>query len=358
MTMRFAFQHVFARAALAVTVTGLIAVPATAGSASAATAAADCTWALTRSAVPDGLSWFSVLGASQQSFAGLGRGPGESSITRAVLWTDRGAQATVLDSPGKGNAIAVDVNNHGVVVANDWEENRPYIWSKGKVTRLAKPAGASSAQVSALNDSGTIVGSAIIDDQTHGIVWSASRPGKYRDLGTSTGNLTLNDIDNSGTIVGTATGLDTGRTVGLKGTVSGGLSPVLEGPGIIDTSANIVNGPYILGSGGFLEGDDFWNYASFVWNDGAYTKMPTNEGPNAVNHSGLLAGTSSVDVGPWSTSGATVWKDGVSTVLPTYLPATGAYANGVTDDGVVIGTSWSSTDSEWPNPVPVTWTCS
>ncbi len=359
--MRFAFQHVLARAAPAVTATGLSGVPPTAGSASADTGAdragADCAWALTRSAVPDGLSWFSVLGASQQSFAGLGRAPDETT-TRAVLWTDRGAQATVLDSPGKGNAIAVDVNNRGVVVANDWVENSPYIWVKGKVTRLAKPAGASSALVSALNDSGAIVGSAVIGDQTHGIVWSASRPGKYRDLGTSTGNLTLNDIDNSGTIVATSTELDSNRTVALKGTVSGGLSPVFDDPGIIDTSANTVNGPYILGSGGFLEGDDFWNYTSYVWHDGTYTKMPSNDGADSVNRSGLLAGTSSVDVGPWFTSGATVWKDGIKTVLPTYLPDTGAEANGVTDDGVVIGTSWSSTDSEWPNPVPVTWTCS
>lgn len=357
--MRFALQHSSVRVAVAVTVAGLIAAPATAGPASASTAApaADCTWELTRSAVPEGLTWFWTNGASQQSFVGTGQAPNDGK-SRAILWTHRGAQVTVLGSPGKGNAIGVDVNNKGVVVANDSVENRPYLWSKGKATRLVKPAGASSATATAINDSGTIVGAAVIGDQTHGIVWSASRPGKYQDLGTGTGNLTLNDVDNSGTIVATTTEGDVGRTVALKGTVSGGLSPILEGEGIIDTSANVVNGQYILGAGGFLEGTDFWNYTSVVWDGDTYTKMPTNEGPVAVNRDGLLAGTQSVDVGPWSTSGATVWKDGVSTLLPTYLPTTGAYATSVTDDGVVIGSSWSSTDSEWPNPVPVTWACS
>ncbi|GAB3260838.1 hypothetical protein [Kineosporia babensis] len=358
--MRFAFQHSSARVASVVAAAGLIVAPATAGSASAATAAptADCTWELTRAAVPEGLAWFNVTGASEQYFVGSGMPPYDYG-DKAVLWSERGSEATVLDSPGKGAAQAADVTDHGLVVANDLVEQRPYLWSKGKITRLTMPAGASAARAGAINEAGTIVGEAQIDGKTHGIVWSASKPRKYLDLGYGDGVLNLHDIDDAGTVVASTSEVDSNYSVGLKGTVGGGLAPILESENAKSTTAHAVNGRYILGGvSSYREDGDYWDDASAVWDGDSYTAMGTNESPNAINSSGLLAGNSSVRVSSWTTSGATVWQDGVKTLLPTLLPDTGSYAEEVTEDGVVIGTSWSSTDSEWPNPTPVTWTCS
>jgi len=362
--MRSVFRRACARAALLSA--SLIAVPAGSVAPAVASPGHDarpqtvsaaaglrpgCAWDLTVASIPPGYNDFYATGARNRYLVGAGTGP---AGLRALLWDTTRDTATVLDAPSHDQAIAMDVNNHGVVVANDIDTRRPYLWDRGRTVTLARPRGATSASATAINDAGTVVGSAVIDDREHGIVWSTHSPRKYQDLGTGDGWLDLNDVSESGTIVaGTRSG-EFGITVALKGTATGGLSRIQGLDRADDSNAHAVAGAYVVGSGSWPGATD---PSSIRWHGDTAVTMPSEFRGFDVNSTGLVGGATEALLGGVTTGQAAVWDGDTVTTLPNHRSEGFSSVGAVTENGTVFGLS-QATDDSMEGGLPVTWTCS
>jgi uncharacterized membrane protein len=346
--MRSASRHVFARVAVALLGLGLIAVP----SATASQAlAAGCAWNLQVAPVPEGYHDFATTGGRNRFFVGEGQGP---DGFRALLWDNSTGTVAVLRAPGHDHAIAMDVNNRGVVVADDFDTDRPFLWTRGRTVVLALPRGATSALVSAINDAGTIVGSAIINDERHGIVWSTRAPRTYQDLGTGDGWLHLHDVSESGTIVASTRSDEYGINIALKGTAAGGLSRIAGLDNTQDSAARSIAGAYIQGSG-TKTGDV--SESSIRWNEDTATIDPPEFTGFYINSTGLAAGATDGQFEGVITGQAAVWDGSTVTTLPNYRFEGFSNVSAVTENGTVVGLS-QATDDSFDGGIPVTWTCS
>jgi hypothetical protein len=346
--MSSVFRRVPARVAITLLSASLIAVPTATGSMAAE---AGCAWHLRVAPVPEGYHDASTAGGRNRYFVGAGQGP---DGLRALLWDTTTDTVAVLDAPGHDQAGAMDVNNRGVVVANDVDTGRPFVWNRGRTVTLARPSGATSASAVAINDAGTIVGSAMINDQRHGIVWSTHSPKRYQDLGTADGWLHLSDVSESGTIVASTRPDEFGTNVALKGTATGGLSRI---PGLDysrDSAARHVAGAYIEGSGTRI-GDT--SESSIRWNGDTATVMPSEFRGFDVNSTGLVAGAADRLFGGVLTGQAAVWDGDTVTSLPNYRFEGFSNITAVSENATVVGVSQATDDSN-EGGIPVTWTCS
>jgi hypothetical protein len=131
--MHSASRRISARVALALLSASLIAVPSATGSLAAA---AGCAWTVHAAPVPEGFHNFYATGGRNRYFVGGGHGPGG---LRTLLWDNTKHTVAVLDAPGHDQAIAMDVNNRGVVVATDIDTSRPFVWNRGRTVSLARP---------------------------------------------------------------------------------------------------------------------------------------------------------------------------------------------------------------------------
>ena len=112
----------------------------------------------------------------------------------------------VLEAPGASSVQASDINDAGQIVGQylDADFNgRAVLWdADGSVHELGLPAMGDGA-ATAINDDGTIVGT-FLDyvNPVAGLLWQASAPGDWTQLGGSDVNVSPEDISDSGVVVG------------------------------------------------------------------------------------------------------------------------------------------------------------
>lgn len=136
-----------------------------------------------------------------------GNGFGRPGVWRNGVFTEQAVPSGAVTVP-----IALDLNNTGEAVGyyrSAGQILHAFYWNaQGAVTKLPELGGASSIAY-AINDSGRIVGAAVLSDATnHAVLWERdSQTGNWTilDLGTLGGpNSIANDINNAGQIVGAA----------------------------------------------------------------------------------------------------------------------------------------------------------
>lgn len=93
-------------------------------------------------------------------------------ITRAVKWDSEGIPHYLQELPGiNGRSSAKAINNAGTIIGTSG--GRSVVWAAdGTITELETPLGATSTYVTAINNSGWIVGYTIGSNMTQAIVWT------------------------------------------------------------------------------------------------------------------------------------------------------------------------------------------
>jgi uncharacterized membrane protein len=352
-------------AVLAFLPAGVQAARAAMPSPAAAGIASGCTWVINELPTPAGLDPVHAPKAdSETSFAGYGFDA--SRLQHAVVW--RAGQPVVLASPAGQGATATDVNSAGDAVGHSvmdmsapvpletspGEKSTPIqalLWRQDRLTKLAMPRGADHAWAIAINDSGLIAGYASFGGTSRAVTWSASAPGRVRDLGAVegvVGSVYVTDLTETGVIVGWVDTADGTTAHAVAGTADQGLHVL---PGLtpdVRSSAQAAAGPYIVGQGQLADRSNGEYGGGLRWDHGTPSPLPDGFAGYGVNSSGIVVGIN-------GTLGAGVWIDGQVQALPVLA---GAYPNDsaptdVTDAGTIVG---MSTDADG-HIRPVTWTC-
>ena len=136
--------------------------------------------------------------------AGWLAGPGPRDKRRAVLWRDNGPPLDL-----GVNGMPVDINDHGVIAIQGFENGRSYLWKDGTLHRLLGTQSRSGTIVASLNDHGVVVGSVF---GTYGARASSARAAVWRKEkvrimrqpsdGSRRGEYFGQDINNSGLVIG------------------------------------------------------------------------------------------------------------------------------------------------------------
>lgn len=216
---------------------------------------------------------------------------------RAFVW-ENGSMTALPPLPGMLTSFADAVNGLGHVVGYSNLPTgiaRATLWRDGSVINLTPDAPASQgSNATGVNDLGQVVG---IINHTQGYLW---QNGSRVTLGTLGGPGTMpSDINNAGQIVGSS-----------YTTIVTALGPMQH---------------------------------AFVWQNGVMTDLgllPGDEdsGASAINSLGVIVGSSGrTDPDSYETNYRPfVYSNGVMTAIPA--PSADAYAGGINDDGVVVGT--------------------
>jgi len=210
-----------------------------------------------------------------------------------------------------------------------------FSYSNGVMTDLGT-LGGNNSSATALNATGTVVGSAdTAAGASHAFV---DRSGVMTDLGTldgATAGSTALAVNDAGQVVGYSTApggtgdvafLDSDGTMTDLGTIDGGTASVANG---------INDAGVVIGNSDTAASDEI----GFVYQNGTITAVGTLGGPNssvnAINDNGVVTGSSqdAADV-----SHPFVYANGKMTSLGTYNIDTTPQA--INDNGVIVGTTY------------------
>ena len=273
--------------------------------------------------------------------------------SQAFTWTINGGIVGLTNLAGRSYAVSNSANDNGVVVGTAattlfGTSRLPVMWQSGAVSQLPLPPGETLGDANSVNASTVAVGSVDAGTLQRGTIYSG---GSGTIITQTTANgcyfLTAFGINDSGRVVGQ--GIDpnnAARNVGIVYDI--GQSTAFEVgalPGLNGALAfGVSNTGYVVGSSMLNQGSG----TPFIWSDqGGMVAIPlatgTSEGSaRAVNSAGWVVGNDS------SAFSIPFLYDGTNTYrLADLIPPgsgwdlsmnTSSSADGISDNGVIVGT--------------------
>jgi hypothetical protein len=288
--------------------------------------------------------------------------------SQAFTWTINGGIVGLPNLAGRSYAVSNSANDNGIVVGTAattlfGTSRLPVIWQNGVVSQLPLPAGETLGDANSVNTSTVAVGSVDAGSLQRGVIYSS---GSATIITQTTTNgsyfLTAFGINDSGRVVGQ--GIDptnAARNVGIVYDI--GQNAAFEVgalPGMNGALAfGVSNTGYVVGSSMLNQGSGL----PFIWSDqGGIVAVPlaanTSEGSGrAVNSAGWVVGTdSSAFAIPFLYDGITTYR--LADLIPLgsgwdLSMNTSSSADGISDDGVIVGTGVHNGDTHAYAMVPV-----
>jgi hypothetical protein len=292
---------------------------------------------------------------------GLEVSPGGIAVGRSIrndgshafTWTLNGGIVGLPDLAGRSYCVSNSANDNGVVVGTGattvfGSGRLPVMWQNGVVSQLPLPVGQTLGDANSVNASGIAVGSVNAGSDQRGVIYSG---GSATIITQTTANgsyfLTAFGINDSGRIVGQ--GIDpqnAARNVGIVYDIGQGTAfEVGALPGNNGALAfGVSNNGYVVGSSMQNQGLGL----PFIWSEAnGMVAIPLASGTSlgqaeGVNSSGWVVGT---DGGAFAVP---FLYDGTNTYrLQDLIPAnsgwdlsmnTSSSAQGISEDGVIVGT--------------------
>ena len=302
-----------------------------------------------------------VIDAGDDASQGFGVSHGGIAVGRSIrtggsqafTWTLKGGIVGLPNLAGRNHAVSNSANDSGVAVGTAattlfGTSRLPVMWLNGAVSQLPLPAGETLGDANSVNASGVAVGSVDGGSNQRGAIYTGAG-GAIISQTTPTGCffVTAFGINDPGRIVGQ--GIDpnnAARNVGIVYDI--GQNAAFEVgalPGFNGALAfGVSNTGYVVGSSMLNQGSGL----PFIWSDqGGMVAVPlatgTSEGSaRAVNSAGWVVGNDS------SAFSIPFLYDGTNTYrLADLIPPnsgwdlsmnTSSSADGISDDGVIVGT--------------------
>lgn len=244
---------------------------------------------------------------------------------------------------GSRSAQATAINDAGQIVGKSG--NHAFLWEHGKMTDLGTLGGASSSAHS-INDHGQIVGeSETAGGEIHAFLWERN---SMVDLGSPGESSSAHGINNLGTIVGAvfAKNVRGGAVLWADGQRQslGDMGPSGSG----STAMAINNGGVIAGVSSAFAPNGGGVVRAVVWVNGAIQDIGTLGGlhstANALNNAGEVVGWAEL---PDQASTAFIWSNGAMHQLEILqngllAPGNGTQATAINDLGQIVGSSLNS----------------
>src|ERR1051325_8266980 len=288
--------------------------------------------------------------------------------SQAFIWTLNGGLVPLPNLPSRSFAVANSANDKGIAVGNgattfSGTDRLPVIWQNGVVSQLPLPAGETLGDANSVNASTVAVGSVDAGTSQRGVIYSGGNATVITQT-TPTGSffVTAFGINDSGRVVGQ--GIDpnnAARNVGLVFDI--GQNAAFEVgalPGFNGALAfGVSNTGYVVGSSMLNQGSGL----PFIWSDqGGMVAVPlatgTSEGSaRAVNSTGWVVGNnSSAFSTPFLFLGTKTYR--LADLLPPnsgwdLSTNTSSSADGISDDGVIVGTGVHNGETHAYAMVPV-----
>jgi len=318
-----------------------------------------------------------VIDAGDDASQGFGVSHGGIAVGRSIrtggsqafTWTLNGGIVGLPNLAGRSHAVSNNANDSGVVVGTAATTlfgtgRLPVIWQNGAVSQLPLPPGETLGDANSVNASTVAVGSVDAGISQRGVIFSGGNATVITQT-TPTGSffLTAFGINDSGRVVGQ--GIDpnnAARNVGIVFDIGQNVAfEVGALPGFNGALAfGVSNTGYVVGSSMLNQGSGL----PFIWSDqGGMVAVPlatgTSEGSaRAVNSAGWVVGNDS------SAFSIPFLYDGINTYrLADLIPPnsgwdlsmnTSSSADGISEDGVIVGTGVHNGETHAYAMVPLT----
>ena len=318
-----------------------------------------------------------VIDAGDDASQGFGVSHGGIAVGRSIrtggsqafTWTLNGGIVGLPNLAGRSHAVSNNANDSGVVVGTTattlfGTSRLPIMWQNGAVSQLPLPPGETLGDANSVNASTVAVGSVDAGISQRGVIFSGGNATVITQT-TPTGSffLTAFGINDSGRVVGQ--GIDpnnAARNVGIVFDIGQNVAfEVGALPGFNGALAfGVSNTGYVVGSSMLNQGSGL----PFIWSDqGGMVAVPlatgTSEGSaRAVNSAGWVVGNDS------SAFSIPFLYDGINTYrLADLIPPnsgwdlsmnTSSSADGISEDGVIVGTGVHNGETHAYAMVPLT----
>src|SRR5437763_8168339 len=317
-----------------------------------------------------------VIDLSDDASQGFGVSHGGIAVGRAIrtggsqafTWTVSGGIVGLPNLAGRSHAVSNSANDSGVVVGTAattlfGTSRLPVIWQNGAVSQLPLPPGETLGEANSVNASSVAVGSVDAGTLQRGVIYSG---GSATIITQTTANgsffVTAFGINDLGRVVGQGIDpMNAARNVGIVYDIGQNMAfevgalPEMNGA----LAFGVSNTGYVVGSSMLNQGSGL----PFIWSDqGGIVAIPlasgTSEGSaRAVNSAGWAVGTdSSAFAIPFLYDGTTTYR--LADLLPVgsgwdLSMNTSSSADGISDDGVIVGTGVHNGDLRAYAMVPV-----
>jgi hypothetical protein len=287
--------------------------------------------------------------------------------SQAFTWALNGGIVGLPNLAGRSYAVSNSANDNAVVVGTAattlfGTSRLPVIWQNGAVSQLPLPPGETLGDANSVNTSGVAVGSVDGGSSQRGVIYSGGNATIITQT-TSNGSyfVTAFGINDSGRVVGQ--GIDpnnAARNVGIVYDIGQNMAfEVGALPGFNGALAfGVSNTGYVVGSSMLNQGSGL----PFIWSDqGGIVAIPLATGTSqgfarAVNSAGWVVGNDS------SAFSIPFVYDGTNTYrLADLIPPnsgwdlsmnTSSSADGISDNGIIVGTGVHNGDTHAYAMVP------
>jgi hypothetical protein len=288
--------------------------------------------------------------------------------SQAFTWTLVGGIVGLPNLSGRSFAVSNSANDNGIAVGTAattafGSGRLPVIWENGVVSQLSLPAGETLGDANSVNASTVAVGSVDGGSLQRGAIYSGGSATIITQT-TSNGSyfVTAFGINDSGRVVGQ--GIDptnAARNVGIVYDIGQSMAfEVGALPGMNGALAfGVSNTGYVVGASMLNQGSGL----PFIWSDqGGMVAVPlaagTSQGSGrAVNSKGWVVGNDSSAFSiPFLYDGTTTYR--VADLIPPnsgwdLSMNTSSSADGISDDGVIVGTGVHNGETHAYAMVPV-----